>query len=159
MIKQNFTGKKLGAKGLKDFVAYFGIPESHMRIMESFDLSSDHSLIIVTYSTVAHILTKPYKVISANTDINAFKSYLETDKIDHAVELLTEQDKVSYICTKLPARNSQSNQLYLSAEIRQQIQHKRNLRKRWQETLYPADKRSYNKAASDLRKLLSTLRN
>jgi len=56
MIKQNFTGKKLGAKGLKDFVAYFGIPESHMRIMESFDLSSDHSLIIVTYSTVAHIL-------------------------------------------------------------------------------------------------------
>jgi len=46
-----------------------------MRIMESFDLSSDHSPIIVTYTTVAHILTKPYKVISANTDINAFKSY------------------------------------------------------------------------------------
>jgi len=33
------------------------------------------------------------------------------------------------------------------------------LRKRCQETLYPADKRSYNKAASDLKKLLSTLRN
>jgi len=29
--------------------------------------------------------------------------------------------------------------------------------KRWQETLYPADKRSYNKAATDLKKLLSTL--
>jgi len=37
---------------LIDFVAYFGIPQSHMRIMESFDLSSDHSPIIMTYTTV-----------------------------------------------------------------------------------------------------------
>jgi len=109
--------------------------------MESFDLSSDHSPIIVTYSTVAHILTKPYKVISANTDINAFKSYLETaitldislksgEEIDHAVELLTNKiHKASYICRKLPARSSQSNQLYLSAKIRQQIQLQLNFKK------------------------------
>jgi len=85
---------------LIDFVLFSGIPLSHMRVMESFDLNSDHSPIIATYSTIAHMLEKPYKVITASTDINAFKSYLESaisldislktgEEIGYAVEHFT----------------------------------------------------------------------
>ncbi|KAH8355512.1 hypothetical protein KR093_010076, partial [Drosophila rubida] len=54
---------------LIDFVVFSGIPQSHMRVMESFDLNSDHSPIIGTYSIIAHVLEKSYKVITASTDI------------------------------------------------------------------------------------------
>ncbi|KAH8245665.1 hypothetical protein KR032_004908, partial [Drosophila birchii] len=52
-----------------DFIVFSGIPQSHMHLMKSFDLNSDHSPIIATYSKIAHLLDKPYKVISASTDI------------------------------------------------------------------------------------------
>jgi len=63
---------------LLDFFVSHGLPRDNYLIHSNFDLSSDHTLVIISLSTAA--INKPPpspKLTTRNTDWNTFQHYLE----------------------------------------------------------------------------------
>lgn len=155
---------------LLDFIVYSGIPQHQISIAESFDLSSDHSPLIVTFNSVSIKSSSPYKIITSKTDITAFKNWLENNidinvslktgtEIDLVVETLTNKIHEAGLYFTPPPKEKTRSSEFISAEIRRLIKHKRALRKKWQTSRSPEDKTVLNKARNELKKRLAELRN
>ena len=126
-----------------DFVVYSGISSYLLDILDSDELSSDHSPLIVNFNTCCSTINKTYKVISPRTDLNSFKHWLETNinlnvrikdgyELDDAVERFTNLiHEAAFLSTPTTTQTSNTNKVLVSAEIRDLIRNKRKLRKIW----------------------------
>lgn len=157
---------------LLDFVVYSGIPSNRLEIKDSGELSSDHSALILSYSTILRTVAPKYRVLRSTTDINSFNNWIEKSinlktalktgsDIDEAIEYFTNTvHEAAYLSTPCVADTANfRSQLEVSAEIRQLILAKRRLRRRWQYSRSPADKTILNKATKELKQKLAEFKN
>lgn len=155
---------------LLDFIVYKGIPRSSFDIAASYDLSSDHSPIIVNFRTNIDKRTFIPKLITKNTDMSVFKDWIasnlnlninirSSDELEDAVESFNEIiHEASYRSTPLESQSSHSN-IRLSFEIRHLIKAKRRLRKSWQKSRHPSEKSKLNRATNYLNNRLKEVKN
>lgn len=147
---------------------YNGVPRHHLEILESYDLSSDHSLIFLTYLT--SLFYNNTNVFSCKMDIESYKYWIESNvnlnislktgsEIDDSVERFTQLlHEAAYLSS--PRNNSWNpNIVIISSQIKALITEKRQLRKKWQETHHPIDKRNLNVATKSLTRMLNNFRN
>lgn len=152
------------------FVVYAGIPQNSFDIVASYDLSSDHSPIIINYRVVTFEQAVNANIFTPKTDIQSFQYWIEKHiNLNVPIKTPTELDEAVETLTKLiheAAFLSTPQQIYhdfpnfrVSYEIRQLIRKKRRLRKIWQRTRRPADKTNFNRASNELKKLLKDHKN
>lgn len=150
---------------LIDFFVFSGIQRAHFQVSECYDLSSDHSPIKVTFSSLIYTNSQKQRI-----DFPKFKTLLE-ERLDLSVCLKrnTDVDKVaeelsSFILkaavdSSVPIKPTNANLQHVSTELRNLIAEKRRLRKTWQSTRHPASKRLLNKACRDLKRMLYEMKN
>lgn len=155
---------------LLDFIVYNGIPRSFLDISNCDDLSSDHSPIIATFSTVLHTIAKKVKIVTAKTDMQSFKYWIEQNlnlniplktgnELEDAVESFTNLIHEAGLLSTPQQCQSNGVNVRISAEIRELIMNKRRLRKIYQSTRSPIDKTNFNRAAQYLKKRLKEYKN
>ena len=152
-----------------DFFIVKGIHNNYATVESSFDLSSDHTPIILTLSD--HVINKEPRQFLTNkktnwenyrnelvNKINLNCSLKTIDEIDKEVENFTNLIKeisiknTPKLITNIPGRN-------YSLEIKDLIKEKRKARKRWEVTRNPEHKTIYNRLSQQLRRTLATLKN
>lgn len=149
---------------LIDFCVTKNINASYISVESSFDLSSDHSPVIITLSTKALKIPSTPKLTSKKTNWQAYKDNFvnncvgglplkNEDDIDFAVETLTATMTVAAI-QSTPKVQQIEREATTSKSIRDLITEKRRLRKRFQQTRSPADKAILNRAIKNLKTAL-----
>ena len=147
---------------LIDFFVYFGIPSSQLGITDNYDLSSDHSPIIVSYNTTPTFTNKTQKLISKKTDMESFSYWIDKNinlnskisnnfELDETVESFTQLIHEAAFLSNPSANISESQiRVQISYETRELIRIKRRLRKVWQTSRNPLDKRLFNRACKKI---------
>ena len=155
---------------LLDFFVYNGIPSTHLDILDSPDLSSDHSPIILTYSANVDIMANKYKIITPSTDVQSYGYWIDK-KLNLTVSLKTphELEDAAESFTNLmheaaslstPQKSPINGTIIkTTAEIRQLIAEKRRLRRKYQQTRNPLDKTIFNRACRYLSARLDKFKN
>jgi hypothetical protein len=152
-----------------DFCVIKGINENYVMVQSCFDLSSDHSPIIITLNAQISRKKKPPTLCNHKTDWVAFQEILDTD-INCSIPLKSEHDidtAIENICQNIqkaawnstPEQNESKKASYCPLLVRQQIAEKRKLRRQWQYTRSPVDKNKLNRATKNLKNTLDGLRN
>ncbi|GAB0087349.1 hypothetical protein DMENIID0001_016450 [Sergentomyia squamirostris] len=80
------------------------------------------------------------------------------NELDSAVELTTEAIKVAAKDSTPPAITRNPTDLCQHVGVQEKLQEKRRLRRIWQSTRHPVDKRNFNRSAKELTKLLECIR-
>lgn len=146
------------------------VPSSHLSIKSCFDLSSDHSPLIVTLTANAVRRTKPLKLHTKRTNCYDLKKSLSdnsyapslksADELDAAVDKLNQlSQEAAWAATPQSSVNDIDRQAYCSSTTKLKILAKRKLRKQWQQTRSPQDKAKLNKAVKELKTTLDEERN
>lgn len=143
---------------LLDFFVCSQINAEQLTVEPSWELSSDHSPIIA-------ILNLRAAVVPRNPRIDYYKFKTETQKLlqpnlslknkgelEDATEHLTNSIKTAKNNSVVPFNECPS---HVSLIIRNMINDKRKLRRKYHRTLYAPDKTKYNKACKDLKKYLA----
>ena len=154
---------------LIDFCVVKGINMNYLMAETCLDLSSDHSPIIVTLSAEILLKKRSPSLCSKKTDWAQFKEILDT-KISCSIPLKTEQDidvAIEYLCKNIqeaawestPEQHATKRAPSCPIYIRKLISDKRKLRRQWQITRIPANKKKLNKASKDLKYILEHLKN
>ena len=154
---------------LLDFCVIKNISLKYMKAESCQDLSSDHSPVIITLSTnilyneESPTLTSRYtnwdffRTIIAE-EINLNISLKNENDINEAVEHLTCLiQTAAWKSTPKTKPNYSIGQL--STDIKQLIEHKRRIRKKWQNSRLPEDKNKLNRATNALSKKLKEMKN
>lgn len=131
------------------------------------DLDSDHIPVIVELDAHTLYCPKPLKLINGKVDWETFKHkidnkvHIETNlddinKIDGAIDTLTQNIKQSIL--ESTATKSYPNNINKSRDLpfhlKQLIQHKNRIRRRWNRNHFIEDKQEYNKLTKEVRKQL-----
>lgn len=145
-----------------DFCVFKGIPKKHLTMCSSLELSSDHSpLIMEVNSNVIEVAKEPH-LCNKYTDWVQFRHFI-SDHLDSNSPLKTATDietavehfntlvqKAAWSSTPhMTANNSKA----IDCNVEEQLRKKRKLRRIWQITRNPEDKRRLNAA---IRKLKET---
>jgi hypothetical protein len=146
---------------LLDFFITNGLSTDYMDVVPSYDLSSDHSPIILTLSKFnIHKKTTP-KLHNKNTnwtkfqhnvqdEINLNTSLKNQNEIDDTISTLTTiLTRAVQQATPQTGNHKQPNTLPL--EIKKLIAVKRKARSRWQRSHAPSDKTALNQATNHLK--------
>lgn len=157
---------------LLDFLVYKGISAQQLDIYGSNDLSSDHTPVLINYFSTVNKKQIPQKILTPSTNMQMYYDILDKNinlnfelksgpDIDHAVEFLM---KIIHEAASLstPADTTQATtplNLNLSFELRRQINAKRRLRRKWQQSRSIRDKRNFNKACKKLKESLQEYAN
>lgn len=154
---------------LIDFFIVKGISSNFIQTEASLDLSSDHTPIILKISTHTITSREQLNLTTSKTDWDEFQLYIEDnlmvqlplknkDEVDDAVEHLTRciQDAAWH---STPNFNNKNNKVYFPKHIKEKVCIKRKLKRTYQETRHPLDKRKLNRATTDLKIALQTLKN
>lgn len=151
-----------------DFYIAKGMPHANTMIEPCFDLSSDHTPVILTISSDLNMVTPPPRLSNKFTDWNNFRQILD-DKISCDIRLKEERDIdriVDYLttCIQEAASNSTPNAssykpFDIPMHLKISITEKRRLRRVWQLSRNPLDKRNFNNAAQNLKRLLREYNN
>lgn len=150
---------------LLDFFIYKGVQSYFLDIDDCHDTTSDHSPVILTMSTT--IISRPRNPYLYNnrTDWDYFQQYLNKN-LDLKIPLKTDDDieNATILLTKCiqnAARASTPNDSKpmktinnLPIHVKQKVLEKRRLRRVWHCSRHPDDKRAFNKAAAELKKVL-----
>lgn len=154
---------------LLDFGIVKGINTRQIKVESCFDLSYDHSPIIITL--YSHILEKQKQptLYSRYTNWESFRRTIDEQiklniplktpaELDNAVIELTETiQRAAWSAT--PDHNSTTVNEKCPLIIKEKIQERRKLRKRWQITRSETDRKNFNNAAKDLKQLLKQIKN
>lgn len=154
---------------LIDFCVTKGIHRRYFNVAPCFDLSSDHSPIIVTLSAKLLQNEPPLKIHNKNTNWELFRekivasidfniSLRSNDEIENAIEKFNESIFKSSI-ESTPATHFKDNFAKSSKTIIELIKEKRELRKKWQISRFPADKAKLNKITRQLKTKLNADKN
>ena len=144
---------------LIDFFIYKGISRKNLSIHSCFDLSSDHSPIILNVSHNPVCTNINQKIHNMKTNWFMFRELLE-ESLCLKIPLKSESDIESAIVElnyavinasilSTPTPKSHNSHTHIPPAIQRLIKRKRKSRKTWQSTRYPADKINFNKATSD----------
>lgn len=152
-----------------DFFIIKGINPNYLKIESNYDLSSDHSPIILTlYAKVAEKHQGPY-LCNQYTNWELFRQKLDENielnvalktpqNIEDAIGNLTKEiQKAAWYATPNVITNKSKDDNPII--VKEKIIIKRRLRKKWQNHRTKINKRNYNRAASELKKLLQRIRN
>lgn len=153
---------------LLDFCVTRGVSQNYLQAESCLDLSSDHSPVVVTYSSQILTCDKPPTLHNKYTDWELFKSII-TENINLNLPLKCEYDLIMAVehvvrVIQGAAWNStpevdENREESCPAHIKKAISNKRKLRRKWQNTRHPNDKTNLNRAATELKKQLNELKN
>ncbi|XP_037944267.1 uncharacterized protein LOC119677070 [Teleopsis dalmanni] len=152
---------------LIDFAVINGMKREDIAVKSSYDLSSDHSPVILTltkFNTNSNEQNKKTlinwrKYINIINEEISYNSNCSSPKeIDKAVDHFTKTLNNAVIKASQPKRSVQSNIVFQS-HIDYLISRKRQARREWQRLRSPTSKQRLNKASKDLKKALSDDKN
>jgi hypothetical protein len=150
---------------LLDFGVTKRIPAHSIQAEAGFDLSSDHSPVLITMHTRITSQTCPPTLITKTTDWETFRNYITEnvtlkpplkkdreieDNVHHLVQTIQQATWSSTI-----NHHKHSHQNTCAPAIKQKILDKRWLRRRWQHTRSHQDKTHLKKATNELKILLN----
>jgi hypothetical protein len=146
---------------LLDFFITKGISPSYMNIISSYDLSSDHTPIIATLSTIPKTNNPLPSLHNFKTNWEVYRLHIQNNT-DLAVRLKSpddiERETLAFTTLIQQAAKKATPQLprkqdtnYISWEIKQLIAQKRKARSLWQRTLIPENKTRFNKLSNLLK--------
>jgi len=148
-----------------DFCITHGISKSYMEVEPNYDLSSDHTPVIVTLSTTVITVPKTLKLHTAKTNWQTYRNVLDTriqlnislktpEKVDVGIdELTTILQEAARQATPSPRTNN------ITFDIKNIILKKRNVRKKWHRSHSPLDKTLFNQLSTRLKKKLKEAQN
>lgn len=155
---------------LLDFCISKGISLNYIHIESSLDLSSDHTPVLISYSSNICLKEKNPSLCSKYTDWDLFKSKINST-INLKIPLKTTsdlEDSVNYFITTIQnaaweatpqTDTSGTKSLSYPVFIKKKIAEKRRLRRIWQNSRNPVDKNRLNHAAQTLKRCLVNLKN
>ena len=154
---------------LIDFCVTKGIAENHLVAESCYDLSSDHSPIIITASTKIIDRELVSRLYNKNTNWNKYGTLINNtvtcniplknaDEITNAIEKFNEAI-ITAAKEATPMRVQNKQQQHCPIKVKDKIEAKRKLRKRWQTTRSPIDKAKLNKATKEIKILLENIKN
>lgn len=152
-----------------DFCITKGISNNYLKAESCLDLSSDHSPVIITYSTQVITKNKPPSLYNKHTSWDHFRQSID-ENLNCNVPLKTEEDLnnaveqfnhtiqiAAWNATPEMGRKDQAGECSLL--IKQKITEKRNMRKQWQLSRDPKAKTKLNRAVKELKQLLDESKN
>lgn len=153
------------APDILDICICKGFSHQTLKITSSFDLSSDHTPIILSISTSVHLTQHPPSLFNSRTNWIKFQAIL-TEKVKPNIPLKTipQVEAALYSFTSCiqeaawdssPTLDITRLKPVIPHGVKEKIKEKRQLRKIWQRTKHPDDKRNYNKATKNLKNLLA----
>lgn len=154
---------------LIDFFIIKKISRNYLEIKEGFDLNSDHSPIYLTFNRAPQEVNSNPKLTNKNTDWKYYKQLINenttTDKIINSSEDLEVEvqqftaliQRTAWACT--PDVKKFKAQTTFPSYIKNLINEKRKLRKKWQESRYRHDKNQLNKATKKLKREIEKFEN
>ena len=145
---------------LIDFFITKGISANYINIENNYDLSSDHSPVIMTLSKSIIKKTMQLKLDNKSTNWEKVKSDLDEiidlkvplktkDQLDIEVNNFVKITQETVIKHTLNTARRLSGNNY-PIEIREKVAEKRKARKKWQTSRYPADKTVWNRLTHEL---------
>jgi Endonuclease-reverse transcriptase len=149
---------------LIDFGVIKGIPRNNIEAKSCYDLSSDHSPILIIMDGKYKEIEKPNYLHNKKTDWNKFKNILNekitcnlrlktSDELESAIIYLNKNiQNAAWAATPKLENQRTSN---CSISIKNKILEKRRLRKTWQLTRSPKDKTKLNKSVKELKLLIN----
>jgi len=150
---------------LSDFYITHGISKSHMDIESNYDLSSDHTPMIVTLSTTVITVPETLKLHTAKTNWQTYRNVLDTriqlnislktpEEVDVGIdELTTILQEAARQATPSPRTNN------ITFDIKNIMLEKRNVRKKWHRSHSQLDKTLFNQLSNRLKKKLKEAQN
>lgn len=151
---------------LIDFFIYKNINKNYIDIQEGFDMSSDHSSIMLTISERIIIKQSTPTLVNKSTDWESFRISLEkrielnvplrnTEQFEQEVaQFVKDIQRSAWENTNEPNIRRRGN--HYPKEIRNLITEKRSQRKKWHQTRAPEDKRLLNNLTKKLTKLIKS---
>lgn len=155
---------------LIDFFVFKGIDKGRCKIESINDLSSDHSPVLLSMHSNLVKSVKPAVLCNGGTNWMYFREDLENSlspeislksklEIEEAVLNLTQKiQAAAWKATPVSEESSEINE-YVPKNVKLKILEKRRLRKRYQSTRSPEDKKALNKATKELKLLLKEVNN
>lgn len=158
------TGPQIEEKYLTLLIVTKNINQNCIIAEDCYDLSSDHSPIIVTIGTNTLKTNSVHRLTSNRTDWNQYRHHFNMNcnrklplrnlqdidtAIDHLTYNMTDAAKKS-----IPHPQEKVDKYSISAKIKDLLSKKRYLRKRYQQTRSPNDKSNFNRATKYLKKAL-----
>lgn len=141
---------------LLDFFIAHGLSDNYTQVESNFDLSSDHSPLILTLSTT--LINKPANIslTSSRTNWDEFRGYINENinlnrrlktpqDIDEAVDYTTKLIQQAAQYSTPPVQKKNNYTVNLPKEIADLIAEKRRIRRQWQNTRNPYDKSTLNR--------------
>lgn len=153
---------------LLDFFIIKGIPIEKLKVVNNYDLSSDHSPVLMTCSSSVIRHSVPPKLSNNLTNWELFREILNENlsvrmplsnckEIDEAVEHLTRS--IQEAAWKSTPLNNTTRKCNFPITIRAKLEEKRRLRRIWQNSRQPEDKRLFNRASRQLSRQLKLHKN
>ena len=153
---------------LIDFFIGKGLASTNVSCDSCYDLSSDHSPIILHLEKDIKRNAPPCYLHNSKTDWLLFQNFVE-DTIDTNVILKTEDDIIAAVehfntCVQNAAWNStpqirKNNSSIFPTNITDLISAKRKARKKWQQTRFPLDKKHFNFLSKKLKTVQKSFQN
>lgn len=154
---------------LLDFFVTKGINHLYCKVESCHDTTSDHTPVIATLSNSIIQREQEIKLYNNRTDWTAFAEYLEA-KIDLKIRLKSKEDidnAAIYITNKIqeaawrstPYLNAKETIPNIPLEIRLKVGEKRKVRRQWQLSRHPSDKRKLNNISKTLKNLIRSNKN
>lgn len=153
---------------LIDFCVSKGIPEGSQNCTTCYELSSDHSPVLLTVHSKYIIHDQKCTLHNKKTNWHYFRYFLSTNLTEN-VKLKTDEDiadAVEYLVRNIQQaswnatpQRSFSTKPKSPAEVLKKLAEKRKAKKTWQRTKSPEDKRKLNKATAELKNLLQNIQN
>jgi len=131
---------------LLDFFVTSGISPSHTDIQPSYDLSSDHTPIVVKFSTSIATRIPTTRLHTSHTDWKLYKTVI-SEKLATTQKLKTRED-IEVATTEIidilqqaattatPVKNSPRHAYNLPTHIKQLVAQKRRARAKWQKPIH-----------------------
>lgn len=154
---------------LIDFCVTKGISHNYISCVSSFDLSSDHSPIVITLSTKITTITKPTALSNQNTNWEQSREIISNElnlklplhtasEIDNAVEhLVCTIQRGAWLST--PPSTYKITKVPCPEKVKRVIAEKRKLRRIWQNNRNAINKTNLNRAVRNLKRLLDNNKN
>lgn len=154
---------------LLDFFITKNVPQTQLSVKSCTDLSSDHTPVILNINSTILLNEYPPKPYNKNTNWETYQEYINnnlnlnislksTGDVENAVENLNQLIHEA-LGRSTPLRKFPSVVLHhYPKHIRDMVSRRRNLRRIWHNTGYPADKRAFNKASEELKHLTKAMK-
>jgi hypothetical protein len=149
-----------------DFFIVKGLSRLFHKIQTCLDANSNHVPVILTIGTTAINITETVKLYNKRTDWVSFQELVH-QRLDLQIALKTEPDidkaaktitttiqECCWQCTPVTTERPLQRKVY-SESIRLKINDKRRLRRVWHTSRHPSDKAAFNKAARELKTLIT----